>query len=66
MKKENKSKKRFGDILPIGREDYTREVTEASKGAESDEEEKIQGDGWHGTGVICFLYQERYGANSLL
>ena len=47
-------------MYPIGRDDYTREVTEASKAPESDEEEKEEGDGWHGTGVICFLYQSRY------
>jgi len=43
---------RFGDVLPISRDDYTREVTEASK---------IDGPGEHqgrGTGVVCFLYKE--------
>jgi len=60
MKRENKAARRFGEIYPIGRDDYTREVTEASKAAESDEEEKEEGDGWHGTGVVCFLYQPRY------
>jgi hypothetical protein len=38
---------RFGRVYPIGRDDYTREVTEASK---VDEEK--------GTGVICFLYKD--------
>ena len=43
---------RFGRVYPIGREDYTREVTEASKISEDgDEDEK-------GTGVICFLYKD--------
>jgi hypothetical protein len=43
---------RFGRVYPIGRDDYTREVTEASKiNEEGDEEEK-------GTGVICFLYKD--------
>lgn len=43
---------RFGRVYPIGRDDYTREVTEASKiDEEGDEEEK-------GTGVICFLYKD--------
>ncbi|KAJ8593983.1 hypothetical protein M405DRAFT_858480 [Rhizopogon salebrosus TDB-379] len=39
---------RFGRVYPIGRDDYTREVTEASKvdGDDNDEEK--------GTGVICF------------
>lgn len=60
MRKENKAARRFGEVYPIGRDDYTREVTEASRAAESDEEEKAEGDGWHGTGVICFLYQLRY------
>jgi len=57
IKRENKAARRFDEVYPIGRDDYTREVTEASKAAESDEEEKEEGDGWHGTGVICFLYQ---------
>lgn len=43
---------RFGRVYPIGREDYTREVTEASKiNEEEDEDQK-------GTGVICFLYKD--------
>lgn len=43
---------RFGRVYPIGREDYTKEVTEASNiNEENDEEEK-------GTGVICFLYKD--------
>ncbi|KAF8123753.1 thioredoxin-like protein [Boletus edulis] len=43
---------RFGRVYPIGREDYTREITEASKiNEEGDEDEK-------GTGVICFLYKD--------
>ncbi|KAI0032336.1 hypothetical protein K488DRAFT_38545, partial [Vararia minispora EC-137] len=42
---------RFGEVLPIGRDDYTREVTEASK---VDDEE---GSG-RGTGVVCFLYKD--------
>lgn len=60
MKAEGKATRRFGEVQPIGRDDYTREVTEASKVAESDEEEKHEGDGWHGTGVVCFLYQDGY------
>ncbi|PCH38588.1 thioredoxin-like protein [Wolfiporia cocos MD-104 SS10] len=43
---------RFGRVYPIGRDDYTREVTEASK---------VNPDGnpeGHGTGVVCFLYKD--------
>ncbi|KAH6919139.1 GTPase inhibitor [Coprinopsis sp. MPI-PUGE-AT-0042] len=43
---------RFGEVIPISREDYTREVTEASaKDAEDDDNEK-------GTGVVCLLYKD--------
>jgi len=43
---------RFGEVLPISREDYTREVTEASAiNAEDDDNER-------GTGVVCFLYKD--------
>jgi len=43
---------RFGRVYPIGRDDYTREVTEASK--------QESGDGLEdkGTGVVCFLYKD--------
>lgn len=53
LEEREKSKKaRFGQVYPIGRDDYTREVTEASKvSEEGDEEEK-------GTGVVCFLYKD--------
>ncbi|KAJ8581974.1 hypothetical protein M405DRAFT_700197, partial [Rhizopogon salebrosus TDB-379] len=43
---------RFGRVYPIGRDDYTREVTEASKVDEDDDDEE------KGTGVICFLYKD--------
>jgi len=49
---------KFGDIKPIGREDYTREITEAS--AVDDE-----GEG-SGTGVVCFLYQDGHPASVAL
>ncbi|KAI0806849.1 thioredoxin-like protein [Fomes fomentarius] len=43
---------RFGRVYPISREDYTREVTEASKvREEGDEQDK-------GTGVVVFLYKD--------
>lgn len=42
----------FGRVYPIGREDYTREVTDASNvNEEGDEEEQ-------GTAVVCFLYKD--------
>ena len=47
-------KARFGRVYPIGRDDYTREVTEASKESEEgDEQDK-------GTCVVCFLYKDGY------
>ncbi|RPD59265.1 thioredoxin-like protein [Lentinus tigrinus ALCF2SS1-7] len=43
---------RFGRVYPISREDYTREVTEASQvNEEGDEQER-------GTGVVVFLYKD--------
>ena len=45
---------RFGSVIPIGRDDYTREVTEASKQDEPGDEES------RGTGVVCFLYKGGY------
>lgn len=42
---------RFGRVYPIGREDYTREVTEESKVT-------VPGDTGKGTGVVCFLYKD--------
>lgn len=45
---------RFGRVYPISREDYTREVTEASKLDEEGDE--MAGKG---TGVVCFLYKDR-------
>lgn len=46
-------KARFGRVYPIGRDEYTREVTEASKADVEDEEMKGKG-----TGVVCFLYKD--------
>ena len=50
---QNIQKARFGRVYPIGRDDYTREVTEASK-ADSTEEDSTG----RGTGVVCFLYKD--------
>ena len=43
---------RFGRVYPISREDYTREVTEASK--VNEEGDAIE----RGTGVVVFLYKD--------
>lgn len=49
-------RRRFGGGLQeISREDYTREVTEASK-SEQQGEDGEQSSG--GTGVTCFLYND--------
>jgi hypothetical protein len=45
-------RRRFGKVIPIGRDDYTREVTEASKQDEPGDAET------RGTGVVCFLYKD--------
>ncbi|KAG8831367.1 hypothetical protein FRC17_003248 [Serendipita sp. 399] len=50
--KAEQSLHRFGDLLPISRDEYTREVADASK---VDEPGKPPGTG---TGVVCFLYKE--------
>ena len=48
-----RAKARFGRVYPIGRDDYTREVTEASQVAQEGKPEV------HGTGVVvCFLYKD--------
>lgn len=46
---------RFGRVYPISREDYTREVTEASMVDAEDPD--MTGKG---TGVVCFLYKDGY------
>jgi len=43
---------RFGRVYPIGREDYTREVTEASMINEDGDTKEL------GIGVVCFLYKD--------
>jgi hypothetical protein len=45
-------RRRFGNVIPIGRDDYTREVTEAS---DQDEPGDVEA---RGTGVVCFLYKD--------
>ena len=45
-------RRRFGTVIPIGRDDYTREVTEASKQDEPGDVEV------RGTGIVCFLYKD--------
>ncbi|KAG8890759.1 hypothetical protein FRB98_004804 [Tulasnella sp. 332] len=52
LKKQERNS-RFGDVRPIGREDYARQVTEASNEDEPGAEEKGLG-----TGVIVCLYKE--------
>jgi hypothetical protein len=54
-RKEDK-KGRFGRVYPIGREDYVREVTEASN---VDEDED---DNEKGTGVVCVLSKDGWVA----
>ncbi|CAD6885496.1 unnamed protein product [Tilletia controversa] len=58
---------RFGRVFPISRVDYTREVTEASKGDPdrpqgSDTADRSDGTGSKseskGTAVVCFLYKD--------
>ncbi|CAE6449958.1 unnamed protein product [Rhizoctonia solani] len=44
---------RFGEMIPIGRDDYKREVTEASQV----DEEGMQGRGL-GQPVVCYLYKD--------
>ncbi|KZT74164.1 thioredoxin-like protein [Daedalea quercina L-15889] len=52
VEERRRAKARFGRVYPIGRDDYTREVTEASTVAQ---EGKPEGQG---TGVVCFLYKD--------
>jgi hypothetical protein len=41
-------------VYPIGREEYTREVTEASLIDQDDDDDE------KGTGVVCFLYKDGF------
>ncbi|KAG8683351.1 hypothetical protein FRC12_014624 [Ceratobasidium sp. 428] len=51
--RQEEKRGRFGEVLPIGRDDYKREVTETSK---VDEEGK-EGSG-RGQPVVCYLYKD--------
>lgn len=58
-----RKKGRFGRVYPIARQDYSREVTEASKeeiggDEEEEEEDRKEQDSGKGTGVVCFLYND--------
>jgi len=55
-KNQEEREARFGRVYPISREDYTREVTEASKQPETPDSEE-------GTGVVCFLYKSSHPAS---
>lgn len=50
--KKRDKRARFGRVYPIGREDYTREITDASNIDEEDDDKE------QGTGVVCFLYKD--------
>lgn len=52
---QERKRARFGRVYPIGRPDYSREVTEASK----EESDPPSESGKKGTGVVCFLYKDR-------
>ncbi|KAF8610776.1 thioredoxin-like protein [Ceratobasidium sp. AG-I] len=52
LRKEQK-RARFGEMLPIGRDDYKREVTEASQV----DEEGAEGSN-RGQPVVCYLYKD--------
>ncbi|CED82494.1 Conserved phosducin-like protein [Phaffia rhodozyma] len=59
MRKEEK-KARYGRVYPIGRESWSKEVTEGSKVDEEfgdDEDDEGEGKGV-GTGVVCLLYKD--------
>jgi len=48
----DQKRSRFGRVYPIGREDYTREVTDTSLINEDGDMKET------GTGVVCFLYKD--------
>ncbi|KDE06786.1 hypothetical protein MVLG_02982 [Microbotryum lychnidis-dioicae p1A1 Lamole] len=53
-------RRKFGRVYPIGKVDYTREVTEASKAIIEGEPEG------YGTGVVCVLYKDSLPACKIL
>lgn len=53
---KNQKEWKFGEIMPIGRDDYSREVTEASK---------VDEPGGSGTGVVVFLYKDGFAELSI-
>ena len=64
VKKLQRTRK-FGSILPIGRDEYTREITEASKAdldGEAEEFEELKGKG---TGVVCFLWKDSWATPAM-
>jgi len=52
---------RFGEVVPISRDDYARAVTEASKADEPDAEEKGLG-----TGIVVIMYKDGDPPSTLL
>lgn len=55
--------RRYGSVLPIGRESYTREINEASEEDIDEDNEELKGKG---TGVVCFLWKDGWAQFLLL
>jgi hypothetical protein len=53
MKAAEAQRRRFGTVIPISRDDYTREVNDAS--TQDSGQEASEGKG---TGVVCFLWKD--------
>jgi hypothetical protein len=53
MKAAEAQRRRFGAVIPIRRDDYTREVNDASM-----QDSEQQGSEGKGTGVVCFLWKD--------
>lgn len=49
--KDGERKRMYGRVYPIGKGDYTREVTEGSK-------LDVEGEPESGTGVVCCLFKD--------
>jgi len=60
VKKLDKTR-RYGSVLPIGRESYTRDINEASEEDIDSENPELKGKG---TGVVCFLWKDGYVGSS--